>query len=1519
MPRVFLVRKGPLGVCGTVVLKMSLRDILQGSWWEGSRSQALSSLHLSWVKRANPTPSLAALAAMGQAQSWCRYMADWLSVMQGGCTVRTGEQDNDEEIYTPEVDETTQVKLTTPHQSSVITEEKQIGDHGRATWAGHCRRSAHRRHLQPRPTLKEISLYRKQRHVIKQELKERFTRHRRVARMSPSTSADLLEASKIIAAEVGINVQVHGNGELGQLRRVHVLGDGNCWWRAYAKARRTHTRMKTSWQKIKRKALKSMGRPEQDAYLQGLRAYGSWGDNVAIIMTVARWGGGVNIHTGQQMISFSSGDELPSMQIGFEKNHFFPLMAKEYNRSVSNGDGHYSKLDDSGDRLQQPPRPAERGSPVGQGIGFHIWAMMRTMLHRGVAVPQLVGGMQNPDEEEPESPEEARRYRQLQRERYYLWLSDLEREYDRLLLRLNDQQEDWSYMTEEAPAQGPARTRMIFRLLGIMDLVKDEAEPIRRIAELTAATPTPWGAYVEVIYNAEFRWAARHMGGIAQDVEQLTREAIQELHTPDPDLGKMERMLELIMQSIREARSRITAARQDDLTDVVFGMDTSEIPAAPSSSPRIQGGMLPHRGQPRPKRAASPQRIIRTEAEYRLMDDVDNWLASYRRVLLRLHVIMDELEMVEEGRKQQRFFVAGHINMARNYIGLYRQEADEIHRLANDIGELRFPWGAYVNPHYVETVTMVSQHLGHIANTMVENWSAAHRELETQNPALDDIIHMIDLTADILRHARKPIAVLRSSFNLTLREYEPQEVIGGANTCSSTFPYDPREDVQILYGGLPSHLREHREQLLTPAGTQTAVWHMHDEVAWFLLLAGWHPYFYVLTIRTPEYEYTMRMDVQMQDVPSGHRIVQLRANCWSCPSQIPPMFGGGEELDPAMFSKLIQQVVPLMPGVKRDKIKLLLRGVPGLRTKISKNIGDGDKVRALMKDHAKRYAIDLEVPNPAGSAGSRAKSAEPPSAARRKSSLRPKGHKSDTEQHKDDEKKVAFKKEQPKTQAPEQELHLLDEWSVPVRKEFNSAQPGVYLSESLAEITSWASQVRNMKIAVAVISPYAYEVAGLEKPKNVIANMKEVKGTIEKQVAVKAWILNLGLVEVTSKARAGEIIYDKPVKKSLVTTVDVDVGGAPEEWQRALKERKPADIRALLATLIASPEAVHDVWQIGEVGAGTTRFKARFVEEQMLSIMKCSGQHGVFINTPMHMPKRMALIWLRDADHTVDLDYAMNKIKLLENHYGIIRKDASSYAIRCDYDAQQEVKKILNMDTAHTWRVEGLPLEFGQQEVRSLLAQLGWETQVLPKSRTCRKGRAAWTIKAETEPDKVVYPVLVGDASYTVQIGTNRVEPTQRRPEEPKVVKGAFTWSDLFKGKLVAEKKKKDDSQGTAEERGKKRNSTEQVEPPAAAFQANHSGMPAGAHQQTSPKRQRQGWAEHDMSMNDNSDSDDAWCEETSEMMQAQREMKKRQDALELKLEQIMGAIQKLSVQQPTSPPEPQQVEGGGENADKDL
>ena len=264
--------------------------------------------------------------------------------------------------------------------------------------------------------------------------------------------------------------------------------------------------------------------------------------------------------------------------------------------------------------------------------------------------------------------------------------------------------------------------------------------------------------------------------------------------------------------------------------------------------------------------------------------------------------------------------------------------------------------------------------------------------------------------------------------------------------------------------------------------------------------------------------------------------------------------------------------------------------------------------------------MDME---PAQDATRRAKSAGPSQRSASKSSLRGKDSKSDSEQVQDDDKKVSFKQSARKTEEPSVELRLLDDWSVPVRTEFSASAPGIYLAESLEQISCWASQVRNMQLAVAVISPYAYQVPGLEKPKSIVASMVEARGSIEKQVTVKAWILNLGLVGVTSKGKQNEVIFGSPVRKSVVTSVDIIAAHATEEWRTALENKKYAELRDLLAKLVASIDGAQDIWQLGEVAAGTFCCKVRLIDEIVPQALRASGQHGIFINTPQHYSIRL--------------------------------------------------------------------------------------------------------------------------------------------------------------------------------------------------------------------------------------------------------------------------------------------------------
>ena len=86
---------------------------------------------------------------------------------------------------------------------------------------------------------------------------------------------------------------------------------------------------------------------------------------------------------------------------------------------------------------------------------------------------------------------------------------------------------------------------------------------------------------------------------------------------------------------------------------------------------------------------------------------------------------------------------------------------------------------------------------------------------------------------------------------------------GCAEECSPTDPFDTGDELEpssitamapmanpsaplLLMISFPIELSEHYLIALTPAGIRSVSWRWDDEVAWLLLMAGFHPYAHVL-------------------------------------------------------------------------------------------------------------------------------------------------------------------------------------------------------------------------------------------------------------------------------------------------------------------------------------------------------------------------------------------------------------------------------------------------------------------------------------------------------------------------------------------------------------------------------------------------------------------------------------------------------------------------------------------------
>ena len=645
------------------------------------------------------------------------------------------------------------------------------------------------------------------------------------------------------------------------------------------------------------------------------------------------------------------------------------------------------------------------------------------------------------------------------------------------------------------------------------------------------------------------------------------------------------------------------------------------------------------------------------------------------------------------------------------------------------------------------------------------------------------------------------------------------------------------------------------------------------------------------------------MDAPLTRPWQGHflRVVR-RANLWEHPTyqpyispwsaQLQPLAGGGtpQDDDATEYAALLKKISPYLPGTKRDRIKVLLRGVPGLRNRVAKVSEQPDKVRHLLSQAAVKIGIDLGIASPSGpkqgTAAVRARSEDHKKNAPQQ--RRQSGALSDSETSKKS-RQVSFEAPPQQGAAPppaNMELSLPDEWSVPPRIDFDPAQPGIYLQEDAKMISAWAAQCRNAAVAIAVISPFEHILPGLSKPKQMVINMMEKRNQSQNRIQARVWLLNISQVPVTPKQTVQPLTFGAPTAKSCVTTVDIDKTQMTSDWGQALQDRKITELKNLLELLaFGKPTGdVLDIWQITEHPQGY-RLRARVHQAQLHPLFRISGQHGVYINTPIGTGN-YSLAWLKPGDNQKEVTHAaaLETLASITEHLGLIRKDRTTFAIRCHTDHLIKIRQALKQETADLWRLTGLPIDFQIADIDAVLKAIDWKATVQSSSRHCRKGLAMWTARAEQAPKAHRIPIQVANEHYVLSIASTRNEPKPAPTRTVGDYRGAHTWADLFKGKRTtspAPPNATATSSATPAVRPPKRESPA-ADPPAPAHNAQA--------QAKRPRSNRSSDNEEYMTVDDEAAQSEG---------EAVHQLQARQATLETKMDEILAMLTRMQIPSP--------------------
>ena len=372
---------------------------------------------------------------------------------------------------------------------------------------------------------------------------------------------------------------------------------------------------------------------------------------------------------------------------------------------------------------------------------------------------------------------------------------------------------------------------------------------------------------------------------------------------------------------------------------------------------------------------------------------------------------------------------------------------------------------------------------------------------------------------------------------------------------------------------------------------------------------------------------------------------------------------------------------------------------------------------------------------------------------------------------------------------------LPEEWQLPIREpvpeppHVSLTQDGLYMVENaeMAKAVAHAAARVGHKIGLVTPGPISdLRLAPHQVNATLISELQVDKGGQRSRQTTRCrapvHVYNISAVE----AFTGEI--HKPIKISsdgAVTTVlriHCDITNLPTT---ALENDLAGTVKTALAKH-AVEGSLLDAWGWKRTQPGEAMGLVRTHIEHLIPLLKQSGQHGLWIETPLSQKHVYAPIWVGGPQETVTSSAALEQAGKLKNSVGLIRKlqdnGSASYAIRVPQGEIDACKETLKMDTRSKFRLQGLPAAAGLGQAKEVVKELGWQAEVLGE-RGWFRGRPSWTIVAQKGPPCNEAQITPGYERCWIAIRPARrpIAPTERIPPEEQDA-GPSTWAQATRG-----------------------------------------------------------------------------------------------------------------------------------------
>ena len=298
------------------------------------------------------------------------------------------------------------------------------------------------------------------------------------------------------------------------------------------------------------------------------------------------------------------------------------------------------------------------------------------------------------------------------------------------------------------------------------------------------------------------------------------------------------------------------------------------------------------------------------------------------------------------------------------------------------------------------------------------------------------------------------------------------------------------------------------------------------------------------------------------------------------------------------YNKILNLVYHCLPEAKRDALKLLVRGVPGLVRKLGRANGEQGKIKDIIQKAAAEQGVAITGAKQNTSASSGRSPSRSPSRS--------------------------------KQQRPQKSWKLTEDgWNCGTVDFLVPGKPGIAMVESADKATELYKARKGYEGILAVISPnYAAEVPR-DHQSEIFFDAEEMEDDITKQHCMMRGILiQLGTLPATQKTKLDPIVISKKSETTAVLALEALLDKLDPKMKEELNNGKA---RKFMADYLQSGGHENVAFDLWKQWWGKDKFTTlvRLSAPVARSVVECSGKGGVFWQPLGKLKDEYAVIWLK--------------------------------------------------------------------------------------------------------------------------------------------------------------------------------------------------------------------------------------------------------------------------------------------------